>query len=486
MLVQCQSLGQKKAEEATYTLAQLNQAVKELASFPETRHASVAFYLAPAEGGAPLATYQPDLSLAPASVMKLFTTGAVLNTLGADFKFETVVEYSGTLDKAGTLRGNLYLRGGGDPAFGAENPDQTMRDLAQAVAKAGIKVVEGAVIGDGSLFEYDNTPGSWSWVDLGNYYGTGASGLAFRHNQYELLFNSGAKEGDPTQLLGLEPNLPGLTHVNEVRTGAPDTGDEAYVYGAPYSYARYVRGTLPPNEKKFKVKGSLPDPELLAAQWLSQALKNQGIKVSQPANAQRLLLAKGQRAELQRRRVTSVASPPLRDLLKTTNVRSFNLYADNFFKFLGYKKFGYGNTHNASKALVEYWQAQGLNLEGFLMEDGSGLSRFNLATARQVGQVLHRMKRSPLFSDFYFSLPVAGKSGTVTHFAKGTPAENKVRLKSGYLTRVKSYAGYSNLPTGKALAFVLMVNNYTGEDRLMGQRLAKVVGMVAGLDLAKR
>jgi serine-type D-Ala-D-Ala carboxypeptidase/endopeptidase (penicillin-binding protein 4) len=470
-----------QAKAPASSIAQVNQEIAALRAQPELRGASLGIYVAPATGGPALLSLNENLSLAPASVFKLFTTGAALSLLGGGYQFRTYLEYSGQIDPAGTLQGDLYVRGGGDPSLAADEPEKLLAEWVGLVQKAGIKKINGAVVADGSLLSADHTPGSWAWVDLANYYGAGASGLSYRHNQVDVVFRPGTKPGQPTQLLRTDPPVPGLRLINEVRTGEPGSGDQAYLYGGPYTYHRYVRGTLPPGSREFRVRGALPDAEWQLAHELAQALLRKGMTCTKSPTTVRLLASQGQTAPRQRKVLSFRLSPPLRELVKTTNVKSFNLYAESFFRFLGYHQHGSGTTEHGAKAVTEFWQAKGLATPGLFMEDGSGLSRFNAATPWQVGQVLRIMRAQPTFSDFYFSLPVVGKTGTVAKFAKNTPAANNARLKSGYLTRVKTYAGYLDLASGQRLLLVLMVNNYAGEDELMTQRLEKIVGMLAAL-----
>jgi len=471
------------AQPGTYLPAQVNKEIGSLMALPELRGASLGVYVALAAGGRPLVALNENLSLAPASVMKLLTTGAALSVFGGSYQCRTTLEHSGEVDMKGTLHGDLYIRGGGDPTLGSKEPEKLMANWVLALQKAGIKQINGAVVGDGSLFGADNTPGSWMWIDLANYYGAGVSGLSYRHNQFDVIYQAGAKAGEATKILRTDPAVPGLNLINEVRTGAAESGDEAYLYGAPYTYLRYVRGTIPPSRRPFRVRAALPDAELQCATELRAALQKNGIAVGKAATTVRFMASQGQTPAAKRRQLAVHLSAPLRELVKTTNVKSFNLYAESFFRLLGQQKFGKGDQESAAKALRAFWESKGLDLAGFFIEDGSGLSRFNAATPRQLAEALRVLKTSPTFSDFYFSLPVVGKTGTVASFGKGTRAANNARLKSGYLTRVKSYAGYLNLATGETMIVVVVVNNYDGKDELMTQRLEKIVGLVAAMRL---
>ncbi|MEL6639692.1 MAG: D-alanyl-D-alanine carboxypeptidase/D-alanyl-D-alanine-endopeptidase, partial [Bacteroidota bacterium] len=138
--------------------------------------ASTSICLLDRQTGAVLASHQPDQSLIPASTLKVLTTATALALLGEDFRYQTHFEYDGRIEADGTLRGNLYLRGTGDPTLASPQLDATDRattvldQLVTALEKAGIRRIEGQVVGDASHFEGAPLARTWPWEDLGNYY----------------------------------------------------------------------------------------------------------------------------------------------------------------------------------------------------------------------------------------------------------------------------------------------------------------------------
>ena len=130
---------------------------------------------------------------------------------------------------------------------------------------------------------------------------------------------------------------------------------------------------------------------------------------------------------------------------------------------IGYKQKQEGSTAAGTEVIAEYWKSTGIDMEGFIMEDGSGLSRFNAITAQQMGQIMRKSGSMPWFPHFYSSLAIAGKTGTLRNMCKGEAAQGRVFAKSGSINRVRCYTGYANTYHGKQVAFAIFVNSYTGK-----------------------
>ncbi|MEN7548535.1 D-alanyl-D-alanine carboxypeptidase/D-alanyl-D-alanine-endopeptidase [Rapidithrix thailandica] len=413
--------------------------------------ATIGVYVTEVESGKELVNYQGDLSLATGSTMKAITTATALAVLGDNFTFKTKIERSGKVE-GGTLQGDLYITGGGDPTFGAKNYEYELDLLASKVKESGITSITGNIVADASIYNTQLTPNTWQWEDMGNYYGAGASGLSIHQNLYYVDFQPGKTVGSIAKVLGTRPEIPGLSFVNEMKTGKIGSGDNGYIYGAPFSYIRHLRGSVPAGVQKFSIKGSIPDPALFFAQALKKALLQRGIAVTGAAQAL-------SSQEVNKTLIYTHHSETLKEIVKTTNHKSNNLYAEAILKMLGKAKGGEGSTEAGTEVIKAYWAGKGIDVLGFTMEDGSGLSRANGLTARQMGTVMAKSASSTAFVN---SLPVWGQSGTVRSMGKGSVAQGKVRTKSGYIKRVRAYTGYAETVNGKQLAFAVMVNNYHG------------------------
>jgi len=416
---------------------------------PSWEHASVSVYAVDAESGEVLFEENSEKSLCPASCIKIITTAAALSLLGPEARFQTDLEYDGSIDEKGVLRGNLYICGGGDPCLGSERIapslswEKQIDAWAQAIQKLGIRSIEGQVIGDASQWESAMAAPSWLWEDLGNYYGAGASALSFHENAYSLVFRAGSKIGEKADVVRTDPPMPNLLLHNEVKTGPAGSGDRASVYGSEFSAAQYIRGTIPLDAREFSIKGAIPDPASCCAHLLADALASKGVFISQkilPQSRQRTIFH-------------TTKSPPLKEIVHWTNQKSINLYAEHLLKKIGQAVFHEGSTAAGTKAVTEFWRSQNIDLAGFNMADGSGLSRKNLITAKQLVAVLLKMKKTDAFPIFFQSLP---------------QKNDAVRAKSGAMSMVRAYAGYS----GDTI-FAIIVNNSL--DPKLGEKVEKFI-----------
>jgi D-alanyl-D-alanine carboxypeptidase/D-alanyl-D-alanine-endopeptidase (penicillin-binding protein 4) len=397
-------------------------------------HAVAGIYAVDTATGKVLIDKNSDLSLVPSSCMKIVTTAAALQLLGADARFETSLEYDGVIDKGKTLHGNLYIHGGGDPCLGSDRIPASLswkkqiEAWADAVQKLGIEKIEGRVIGDASRWEKALAVPSWAWEDLGNYYGAGASALSFHENAYALVFKPGSKAGDRTAILRTDPPLPALVLQNEVTTGPEGSGDRACIYGSEFSSIQAVRGTVPAAVDEFTIKGAIPDPAEFCAELLAQTLQERGISVEQKM------------VPAQRRTVFhTTASPTVAEIVHWTNQNSINLYAEHLLKALGERMSQEGSTQAGLKGIASFLTSQKIDLGGLSMMDGSGLSRKNLITAKQLVAVLLKMRKSEAFPIFFQSLPDQGGS---------------VRAKTGSMSFIRGAAGYAG-----EIAFAIIINH---------------------------
>jgi D-alanyl-D-alanine carboxypeptidase/D-alanyl-D-alanine-endopeptidase (penicillin-binding protein 4) len=351
-----------------------------------------------------------------------------LYLLGPESRFQTHLAYDGTIKK-GVLKGNLYILGGGDPCLGSGRTpsclswQEQIKAWTVATAALGIAEIEGQVIGDASGFEKARAAGSWSWEDLGNYYGAGASALSFHENSYSLFFKPSKEVGKEAEVLRVEPTIYRLDLKNEVTTGSEGSGDQACIYGTEFSFLQHVRGTVPAGVSEFKIRGAIADPALVCSELLESSLKENGVVVRNE-----------QRPELEKKVFHTTYSPKLEEIVQLTNCYSINLYAEHLLK-----KMGGGSSSNGIKAINKFLKENRIDCSGMYLADGSGLSRQNLMTTEQLVSVLVLMKKSEFFPVFLESFPEK-KSG--------------IRAKSGSMKGVRSYAGYAG-----DVAFAIIINN---------------------------
>src|SRR5690606_25862499 len=170
------------------------------------------------------------LGMAPASTLKTVTSAAAYEVLGADFTFETTLSYTGEVDASGTLKGDIVIRGTGDPSLGSDRFPQTsdtglLSTWVQAIKSAGIRHIDGGIIADDRLYNGQTAPGGWTWQDMGNYYGAGISSLNWRENSVGVDFIPGAAPGAPTRIGSTTADVGYLQLINETTTGNRGTGE---------------------------------------------------------------------------------------------------------------------------------------------------------------------------------------------------------------------------------------------------------------------
>jgi serine-type D-Ala-D-Ala carboxypeptidase/endopeptidase (penicillin-binding protein 4) len=421
--------------------------------------ASYAYYAIDA-GTGEIIVESPQISLMPASVMKIVTTAAALEILGPEFRFTTDLGYAGTLNKESkTLKGDLIIRGGCDPAFYSQYFKEyyrgTFEDWADKIKLAGIKKVKGDLIIDVSAMDNATIPGDWVWEDIGNYYGTGVSAMSYSDNSYDIHLSSPEEEGKPTNIVSTEPQVDGLKLENKVISSKSDL-DQTRVYGAPLSHHQYVNGTIPKGKSDFVIRAATPDPALSAAGEFRRVLLRKGIVIEG-----KIL----KRKQLKPQKVTGLAvkkSPELKELLVPLNHESINLFAEHLLREIGRAKKNDPCLDSSTVAVNEFWNTKGIYTDGFYPSDGSGLSRSNNICPRTVVEMLEYIDKSEYRDYFYNSLPVAGESGTLRNSFHGTPLESNLRAKTGTIKRVKSLAGYFTNQEGRKVIFALIFNNFSG------------------------
>ncbi|MDX2286023.1 MAG: D-alanyl-D-alanine carboxypeptidase/D-alanyl-D-alanine-endopeptidase [Bacteroidia bacterium] len=464
-------------------MPRLQQAVRALDADPDLRAASWAITVMDLRTRQVLLDRSGHLALSTASTMKVVSTAAALAVLGPEFRFRTRLEYDGTLE-GGVLRGNLYIAGDGDPSLGSarfgepNDAAHTMIAWAQAIQAAGIREIQGRVIADDQLYSTQLMPGTWNWEDLANYYGAGVSALNINENLFRLDLVPGARAGDPVRVLRTDPPL-GMELVNELSTGAPGSGDQAYLFGAPYTPLRYVRGTIPAGVSSFSIKGTIPDPALHCAQRLTEELRSCGVQTGGEASSTRLLQAAQTLRSARRTVVYTWQSPPLSEIVFHTNQQSVNLFAEALGIRTARELGKPASPAGAVEALEQYWSSQGLDPRQLFWADASGLSAENAMSTSQLCALLAQAWHAPYAEAFKASLPVAGQSGTLKNLAAGTAAEGRVRAKSGYIGGVRAYAGYVTTQGGQELAFAMIANRFSCTPGEMARKFGVLMARMA-------
>lgn len=432
--------------------AEINKILKE----PALKHATVGIVVADAKTGVPVFELNPHQLVIPASTMKLVTTATALELLGAGYRFDTKIGYTGTIDESGVLNGNLVVVSGGDPTLGsayfcqAGERTRFLDEWVAAVQRSGIKKITGKLVLDASVYETEEVPPTWVWGDIGNYYGAGANAFTVFDNLFTITFSSG-KTGELTKIIRTEPNQADLEIDNRV-VAADSNSDQAYVYGSPMDKKRIIRGTIPKEQQAFSIKAAIPDPVAFLGKEMLKNLKTAGIEIDE-------FILGGDTTAI--KTITTHHSPALSDIVKIINHESVNLFAEHLLLQLSAGKSVVATREESVSRLQQFWKERGLDTSEIFMEDGSGLSHYNSVSPAFLTSVLVEMKKGKNNLVFSESLPVAGE-GTLSSFSEVTFPAATLRAKSGSLTRVRCYAGYIKTESEKELAFAIMLNNFSG------------------------
>ena len=272
--------------------------------------------------------------------------------------------------------------------------------------------------------------------------------------------------GSVAEVLYTVPQIPDLHIENHIRCTQIEE-DGAYVSGGPYHHFRYLTGSVPSNRGTFGVKGDIPNPGLLLAIHFTDALRKSGTEVRDSATY------RSENDLIPRQRIYTHKSDSLAAIVKETNMRSVNLYAESIYRTFA-QRISVPCTLNNSEIFVRnFWRQRGVDLSSATLKDGCGLAPQDALSAQTFVQLLTYMSRSNEFESFYASLPVSGMSGTLRGFLAGTALQGKVHAKSGTIGGTKNYAGYIEMPDGDMWAFAILINCATGKTRNIGYVIEK-------------
>ena len=426
--------------------------------------------------------------MVPASNLKLITTGTALHALGPDFRFETEIGYTGEVDADGTLHGDVYIVGGGDPTIGvadtvAVKPDALFWRWKSLLKDAGISRIDGRIIGDGRAYEGHLENQSWSYDDTGTYYGAGCNALSFYENAIDYVVSAGV-EGEPVKVTQRYPETPWMHFGNLTSTGPKGTGNSLYLYTTDLAPYAEMRGTFAVDRKQKVEHFANKYGALTCAYYFWQNLRGTGWAVSGGyADIDRNGYVRGRdfvpadKAGTPKL-VGKSESPALSRIVRLTNVLSDNFYAEAIFRQMGERASGvavYDSCRVAVADVLEDLVPGGL--EGLRLEDGSGLSRLNTVSPAFLASFLRSMTRSRGFNAFLASLPKPGE-GTLAGLLPKLSADRKarVRVKSGSMDGVLCYSGYILDESGNPkFVFSLMVNGATAKTAVLRDTLGTLI-----------
>lgn len=403
----------------------------------------------------------------PASTMKLLTSAIAFERFGPNYQFSTDALRDAAVGPDGTLNGNLYLRGDGDPALSGKfmpgGSSAPMNRLADLVAQQGIKHITGSVIGDASGFDDQKIPEGWLSRYLQASYAARVSALSLNENLVAVSVTP-TSPGKPATVV-LEPSTSAIPLVANVRTVAGG--------GARLGFRKQSDGTIVANGSIGARSGTrkyvyiVEDPASFATGAFRNALIARGVKVDgdiklgkTPASAAK---------------VAGLLSPPLASMIAAMNRESINHYAELLFRNAarGPQRDKVGSVANASAFLDNFFATKvGADTSNLTFADGSGLSTLDRVTPRAQVQLLGYAHRSQWGPWLHSSLPVAGDSELLKRRMRNTPAEGNLHAKTGTTNDVIALAGYVTALNGEVLAFSFL---YNGRDRWTAKSMIDVM-----------
>jgi D-alanyl-D-alanine carboxypeptidase/D-alanyl-D-alanine-endopeptidase (penicillin-binding protein 4) len=393
-----------------------------------------------------------DVMLQPASTLKMYTSAVALDRFGPDFRFRTPVLRDAAVEADGSVAGNLYLRGVGDPSLGArfwreQNP---MDALAQEVASAGIKHVRGDLVGDATAFDDKLVPDGWKTSYLGASYAARVSALSLNEN---LVWVSVEPSGNKA-VVTLEPATTAIPVENQVRVSGSTGGRISAIRQADGSIS--VRGTIGARSGPLKYSLVVDNPPLFSTGALRASLKKLGITVD---GQTRLGSTPDGAVE-----VAALASPPLGQIIGEMDRESINVVAELLFRDAAHAATNQPGSAETGLTNLRDFMTRKVGIAGSVVDvsDGSGLSLLDRVTPRSMVDLLSYAHRADWGPVFHAALPVDGESGTLKRRSRGTPARGNLHAKTGTTNTIAALGGYVTAKDGEVLAFSLV---YNGGDR---------------------
>lgn len=448
-----------RADDAPSSRGPLKSTLDRIVSRAQFGHSLWGVQVRDLPSGKVLYSLNDGLSLTPASTLKLATTAAALDAYGPDATFTTTVESTARLDSAGRLLGDVFLVGRGDPMIWESSDEAPLTGfdrLADALVAAGVKRIEGRLIGHEAAFTGSRRAVDWGWGDLMWYYGADVSALVFNNSAVHLTVTPGERSGDPVSL-ARNPRSSYYQVVVTATTAGPDSKPDLAVDRPLGSNVIHVGGTLPQGAAPENLFISMEDPARFAATVFGETLETRGMRVRGPVETSSAALPPETRV------LATLSSPPMSEMIRQVNQPSHNLRAEMLLRLVGQRARGEGSAQAGLAGVTDFLTRQGVTLDGWVLHDGCGMASSNLVTARGLVDLLTSMKRHPHASALEDSLALAGVDGTLKRRFQGTRAEGRLRAKSGAIRQTYTLAGYATGRRGETYVFAILLNHFSGD-----------------------
>ncbi len=455
------------SDEVVTLRADLDRLVRNL----ETRNSNHGILVVSLDRGDTLYAYNPDLPLAPASNMKLFSTAAALYYLGPDFRYSTYALADGPIEN-GVLRGDLILYGTGDPAISSRMLDGSLaplRALADSLRAKGVSEITGDIVGDGSYFDDRWIAEGWREEYRLDSYSAPVGALSLGENVVSVRVTPGGSAGQAATIR-TTPSTDGLLIQNRVTTVGSGSSTIRFSYDPE---GLIIEGRIARGHPGVARSVTVVDPANFAAAAFRTVLEGAGIRVGGSVRMVRRsegspisfgAVSTGGGSATPPRVLGTHLSPTLREVTAVTNHVSQNLFAESLFKTVGRVALGDGSFQSGALAVQYFLECERpFDFSEIRIVDGSGLSPINRVTPRATIHLLDLMTRTDVWDAFYESLPEAASPLGGQHSLRGrmggTPAARNLRAKTGTIANVSGLSGYVHAADGELLAFSILTND---------------------------
>lgn len=389
--------------------------------------------------------YNETAPLIPASTTKLLTTETAFSLLGTQYRWNTQLEYSGSVDVEGVLTGNLYIVGSGDPSLGgnrggAAGYSQIVNEFIEAIKEKGIKKVGGDIIIQTAIFKENKTqlPQNIVWLEQKNYFLPVGTTKDIDPRNEKLIIN---------------------------QSNNPFNQQKKYFYISPYADKLVYADKFDGNGVTTKVA----EPPAYLANKLREGLVRNKITVTGKVTPKI-----ADRDPEPREIITVYKSPTLAEIVNYTNQRSDNNYAEALLKANGFHKLGDQTIESGRQVVTDHLKSINFDMNGLNYMDGSGLSKSHTVTPLSQVKFLASLMKSPYYKEYFESLPIAGQSGTLKHMFM-LNLNGQIFAKTGTLNGVKCLAGYIKTRNNRTLAFSLLINKFSGSVNQVKDRMEQLL-----------
>lgn len=427
--------------------------------------ASLGIYVVDASNGQKLFGYNEGKLLKPASTAKIVTGALFLDKFGSNHYIKTPI-YLFNQSENNKIAGGLAILGKGDISLGARfyrwDYTKSISRLVNAIAETGVRQINGPVILDDNFFKNSKYGTGWTWEDLKHYYGAPVSSLPNDDNVIDIFIRPGRKIGDPCRI-ECKPKPLGIIFSNETITVAQNQEEKINIHRGLDSTLVTISGQLSINSKTKAEAVSVAYPAKWLGLRLKDALKKKGIVITGDVevfdNPDRPFIPKGRWEN-----VNSFTSHSSRSMLNKMMKRSQNLYAQSFLLQVGKLRKDYHNFYSTEeagiKSLNDWCYSIGIPKKEVGLDEGSGLSRSSLISARAMTKVLFHMISHPERKTFMESLPIAGIDGALRYRLRHESTKGLIKAKSGSIKHVRSLAGYIDRKDKRRIAFCILLNGF--------------------------